>query len=282
MSNDRRSARLRHQHVLADISDLDDLDGVYAPLVHDHSAAQVTSGTFADARIAQSNVTQHQAALTLAASQTTSGTFATARLGSGTADTSAFLRGDGSWSNILVTPGTPGPALILRGTTTGNANLAYLSFQDSAGTESGWVGDGSSGNATLFLSAINALQMQASNGSYQLVLGTSGAYTNLAFQASGWVPSYHTALAVQVGISGGAGYVHVYNGTSATYGTLYLTGNPVYVQEGSNLCFAGQSGGGADSARMLLWDESAGAFKRVYRGASDSGGAGFRVLRIAN
>lgn len=44
------------------------------------TASQVTSGTFADARIAQSNVTQHQAAINIAASQVTSGTFTDARV----------------------------------------------------------------------------------------------------------------------------------------------------------------------------------------------------------
>lgn len=39
------------------------------------AASDVQSGTFADARIAQSNVTQHQAALSIAASQLTAGTF---------------------------------------------------------------------------------------------------------------------------------------------------------------------------------------------------------------
>jgi len=47
---------------------------------HTHVAADITSGTFADARIAASNVTQHQAALAIAASQITSGTFADARI----------------------------------------------------------------------------------------------------------------------------------------------------------------------------------------------------------
>lgn len=44
------------------------------------AASQVTSGTFADARIAQSNVTQHQTALAIACSQITAGTFADARV----------------------------------------------------------------------------------------------------------------------------------------------------------------------------------------------------------
>lgn len=44
------------------------------------NATQVTAGSFSDARIAQSNVTQYQGALSLAASQTTSGTFADAQI----------------------------------------------------------------------------------------------------------------------------------------------------------------------------------------------------------
>ena len=51
------------------------------------AASQVTSGTFANARISQGSVTQHAAAvgalLSLAASQITSGTFANARIASG-------------------------------------------------------------------------------------------------------------------------------------------------------------------------------------------------------
>jgi len=40
---------------------------------HTHAATDVTSGTFADARISESSVTQHEAALSIAASQLTSG-----------------------------------------------------------------------------------------------------------------------------------------------------------------------------------------------------------------
>lgn len=46
------------------------------------STAKITSGTFADARIASSNVTQHEASLSLGGSQITSGTVAAARIDS--------------------------------------------------------------------------------------------------------------------------------------------------------------------------------------------------------
>jgi hypothetical protein len=39
---------------------------------------------------------------------------------------------------------------------------------------------------------------------------------------------------------------------------------------------------GTDETALLLWDQSAGTLKRVTRGAVNSGGTGFRVLRIPN
>jgi peptidoglycan/xylan/chitin deacetylase (PgdA/CDA1 family) len=41
-------------------------------------------------------------------------------------------------------------------------------------------------------------------------------------------------------------------------------------------------GGAAADVGLLLWDFTAGTLKRVSRGAVDSGGAGFRLLRVAN
>ncbi len=48
-----------------------DLDGRYALSSHNHAASNVTSGTFANARISKGNVTQHQAALSIGWSQIT-------------------------------------------------------------------------------------------------------------------------------------------------------------------------------------------------------------------
>jgi len=54
-----------HTHTESDITDL----GNYAVVGHSHATSDVTSGTFADARIAESNVTQHEGALTVTESQ---------------------------------------------------------------------------------------------------------------------------------------------------------------------------------------------------------------------
>ncbi len=43
-----------------------------------------------------------------------------------------------------------------------------------------------------------------------------------------------------------------------------------------------KASGTADDTDLLLWDVTAGTLKRVTRGAADSGGVGFRVLRVAN
>lgn len=58
---------------------LSDFGATFAPLSHTHATTDITSGTFADARIAESNVTQHQAALSITESQISDlGTYLTA------------------------------------------------------------------------------------------------------------------------------------------------------------------------------------------------------------
>lgn len=64
------------------------IPATFAPSDHTHAAADVTSGTFAVARIPN-----------LSASKITSGTIAAARLGSGTPTASTVLLGDGTWGS---------------------------------------------------------------------------------------------------------------------------------------------------------------------------------------
>jgi len=128
------------------------------------AASDVALGTFADARIAQSNVTQHQASLVLDATQITTGVLAYARL----------PVGSGQWD-----VGTGGPPV--------------------------------------------------------------------------W--DLHSAI------------------TSAIF---KITG-------GSNLWLSvDRTGVSGNDTAISVWDETAASAKRVSRGATDSGGAGFRLLRVAN
>lgn len=131
---DARYSQLGHTHAQSDVTNLTtDLAGK-APTVHTHAAADVTSGSFNIARIPtgstsstvcigndarlsdartplththpQSDVTNLVTDLagkaatvhTHAAGDITSGTVATARLGSGTASSTTFLRGDQTWA----------------------------------------------------------------------------------------------------------------------------------------------------------------------------------------
>jgi hypothetical protein len=94
---------------------------------HNHAASDVTSGTFDDGRIAESNVTQHEAALSIAATQLT-GNLEIARFNSGTsASSSTYWRGDGAWA----TPAGSGD-LLADGTVPLTANWDVGSYKITA------------------------------------------------------------------------------------------------------------------------------------------------------
>jgi hypothetical protein len=91
------------------------------------STSYIQSGTFNDARIAESNVTQHEAALSIAATQLT-GNLEIARFNSGTsASSSTYWRGDGTWA----TPAGSGD-LLADGTVPLTANWDVGSYKITA------------------------------------------------------------------------------------------------------------------------------------------------------
>lgn len=61
-----------------------------------------------------------------------------------------------------------------------------------------------------------------------------------------------------------------------------LTGHPITVLVNSVEAMRIDFSTTADDTRLVLYDVTTGTMKRVSRGASDSGGVGFRVLRIPN
>jgi len=89
---------------------------------HTHAASAITSGTFADGRIAQSNVTQHQAALSITESQISDlGSYLTGITGENIQDL----------SNVTVTSVASGEILKWNGTAWVNNTLAEAGIQPS-------------------------------------------------------------------------------------------------------------------------------------------------------
>lgn len=105
-----------------------DADTRYAAASHAHSAADLTSGTLPDARFPATLPAASGVNLTaLNASNLGSGTAPTARLGSGSASSTTFLRGDQTWA----TPASPAIGSDTQvpyndaGTMAGSAGLTY-------------------------------------------------------------------------------------------------------------------------------------------------------------
>ncbi len=102
----------------------------YAASSHNHAASDINSGTLADARVAQSNVTQHEAALTVTESQISD-------LGSYIADITAEPLSD--LSDVTITAIAAGELLKWNGSAWINQTLAEAGVDSASATVAGLV-----------------------------------------------------------------------------------------------------------------------------------------------
>jgi hypothetical protein len=117
---------------------------ISAVATHNHAASDITSGTLADGRVAQSNVTQHQGALALAASQITSGTLASARFADNTIAPSRLTnQAEATLVGRALAAGTGTPTALTAAQVKALLNLAAsdIDFDPSGGITSSNVGE---------------------------------------------------------------------------------------------------------------------------------------------
>lgn len=140
------------------------------------NASNLTSGTVPDARFPATLPAASGANLTnLNASNLASGTVATARLGTGTANSTTFLRGDGTWATA---GGAPTTAQVLSATAGANVgevgSYALLRQNLGAYTE----GNTLAGSSLFYTGAGGNSQSNSPSGTWRLMgasnLGSAG------------------------------------------------------------------------------------------------------------
>ena len=139
--------------------------------------------------------------------------------------------------------------------------------------------DNPSGQVTLAIGVVGniehsgagTLATAAASASGVILTGSGTITTARAFDTSGGNK--------KIG-RGASGTIGTYIGYAC--GDLSTTGATTnYACDFTNVMRADYSSAAGDT-RLLLWDVSAGTLKRVSIGAADSGGAGFKVLRVPN
>ena len=266
---------------LAEINILD--DGLSASDIPSLATSKITSGTFADARIAQSNVTQHQAALSITESQISDlGSYITAvrTVTAGgntlaTSETLAFTAG----SNITITESAG--AVTIAATDT-NTQLTQEQVEDYvngvivAGSNITKTYDDAAGTLTLAATDTNTFRTVTAGGN------TLGGSETLAFTAGSNVTITESAGAVTIASTD----------TNTTYSAgngLALGGTTFSIDDPANLTQLTESTDATDD-KILLWDESASSWK--YMTLDDlqdsidttaSGGAGeaFKTISVS-
>lgn len=182
--------------------------------------------------------------------------------------------------------GNSGPVALIAGLASGAGNGGVALVQ--AGQSNG---GGLGGNLQLL--AGNSLTSGAGNVTISAGSGPVGSSGNVSITANTPTTGTGGTVTIQSGSSslgdGGAitiqaGNADVTNngGQVTIKGGSGLNPGTVLLQSGVAQCAQFDATASANNIRMSVWDVTAAALRRVTIGAADSGGAGFRVLRIPN
>jgi len=161
--------------------------------------------------LSASNFSGNGSALTaLNASNLSSGTVGTARLGSGTASSSTYLRGDGTWSTVT-SGGTPG------GSTTQVQFNSSGSFAGSAGlTWDGTVLTASSITSSGLLTVGAGALITPTSGGGSVRIGNSASGSHL--MGGNTFHNFHIDASDDNGTTAGTLYLNWFKGSSVVFG----------------------------------------------------------------
>jgi len=188
----------------------------------------------------------------LNASNLSSGTVPTAQLGSGTANSGTYLRGDSTWASVppsttITNDESTNSSFypLVASSNTGTLSTAYtssskLTFNPSTGllTSTGFSGSGAS------LSSLNASNLSSGTVSIDR-LGSSGTKNSTTYLAGDNTWKSFSSVSE---ISGGTSYyVAMLNATTGVLGTVYVkSGTLLFDQATGVLSATGFSGSGAN------------------------------------
>lgn len=210
------------------------------------------------------------------ASNISSGTLGTARMGTGTADSTTYLRGDGSWQtptapNIYTSDGTLSGARII--TMAGNG----LTFTGGQTTIKGSGTTSATKGLSVQNSAGTELVISKDDGTFELNVGTG--FGNLVFTSSGGVNrtgvfGYNLRVGVSsskcLSFAGGEGLIGTYNhsgtntfangsGTTDAYISLQLANQFTtwfYARNGKNMYMTDSSSNYILGVSNTFWMQS--------------------------
>ena len=202
---------------------------------HVHAAGDITSDTFADALIAESNITQHQAALSIVASQVTAGTFPDAYTFTGLVKFVNHIVKSAASSFLTISGGSTtelGASILLYGESAAGS-AKDMRFRSSASTKLWW--DDSAAIWT-FVGAVNfdlAVTMDTTLDVSGVMRATAAAFA---------APAAGASLELNFRTNDDAAHITAFNRTTAAYKTIAFEGaSYTFASTGGTVSFSGQS-----------------------------------------